>query len=81
MVGKQAAAPDRSKCFGQYRQQSVQYALAHCLECPKLKACVRVTWGMERPLRRTRRGAWDQAIPGSRTDRLVAPSRPELLAT
>lgn len=81
MVGKQATAPDRSRCFGQYRAQSVQYALTNCLECPKLKACVRFTWGMDRPLRRARRGAWDEGVPGPRADRFVVPSRPELLAT
>jgi hypothetical protein len=80
MVTKQTV-PDRSRCFGQYRQQSVQYALAHCLECPKVKACVRLTWGMDKPLRRSRRSAWDDAIPARRDERDLVSSRPELLAT
>jgi hypothetical protein len=80
MVTKQAA-PDRSRCFGQYRQQSVQYALAHCLECPKMKACVRLTWGLDKPIRRSRRGAWDQAMSALPSERDAVLSRPELLAT
>ncbi len=80
MVAKQKA-PDRARCFGQYRQQSVQYALAHCLECPKVKACVRLTWGVDKPLRRPRRGAWDDAMARGPGERDIVPSRPELLAT
>jgi hypothetical protein len=80
MTGKQAASPDRSKCFGQHRHQSVQYALTYCLDCPKIKACVRMGWGMDRP-RRARRGAWDGGTPEPRPDRDLTLNRPELLAT
>lgn len=51
------SGPDLARCFGHYRQQSVRYALHYCLECPKLKQCVRTTWGVDRP-RRSRRDAW-----------------------
>lgn len=46
--------PDRSLCFGDYRNQSVSYALANCLSCPKMKACVRATWGVDQPRREAR---------------------------
>jgi hypothetical protein len=65
MAGTRAAGPDFARCYGHYRQQTVQYALAHCLDCPKLKACVRLTWGRERAPR-ARRGVWDEARPAAR---------------
>jgi hypothetical protein len=39
---------DLSRCFGKHRQQPVQYALQHCLQCRKLKGCVRKSWGTDR---------------------------------
>lgn len=52
--------PEYAQCFGRYRAQSVTYALANCLECPKLKACVRTTWGVDQP-RRWRSGSYQPA--------------------
>lgn len=50
--------PDTTRCFGRYRAQSPQYALAVCVKCPKLKACVRTVWGLEAPRRTARRNLW-----------------------
>lgn len=73
------AKPNLSLCFGQYRAQSVAYALDFCLSCPKLKACVRRTWGVDQPpprrrsQRRTsargtgRRPPWPSLTDGSAT--------------
>ena len=80
MAGMQAAGPDYARCFGHYRQMSVQYALANCLACPKMKACVRVTWGWDQP-RRLRRGAWDGNRSDQQRDRSYRSGRPEILAT
>jgi hypothetical protein len=60
-----SSGPDLARCFGHYRQQSVRYALQYCLECAKLKQCVRTTWGVDRP-RRSRRDAW--SVDGRRQD-------------
>jgi hypothetical protein len=57
-----ARRPDLSKCYGQYRNQTVEYALANCLACPKMKACVRATWGWDKP-RRGRRDQWSGSKP------------------
>ncbi|MGH2584578.1 MAG: hypothetical protein ACRDJE_06660 [Dehalococcoidia bacterium] len=80
MAGKPTTGPNIAACFGHYRQQSVRYALTHCLDCPKMKACVRLTWGMDKP-RRLRRGAWDGGEEQPRDARPTRPARPELLAT
>ncbi len=58
MVEDSRRAPDPSRCFGKYRLQSPQYALAYCVSCPKVKACVRTAWGLEPPHRTAHRGAW-----------------------
>jgi len=50
MAGTQGG-PDLAKCFGRYQQQSVTYALANCLGCAKVKACVRAQWGLDQPQR------------------------------
>jgi hypothetical protein len=80
MAATLQTAPDRTRCFGQYRQQSVQYALAHCLECPKIKACVRLAWSNEKPAR-ARRGPWDEGRAGGRGQAPSRSGRIELLAT
>ena len=80
MADKTAAAPNLSKCFGQYRHQSVQYALQYCLTCPKMKACVRVTWGWDTP-KRARRDARPHGDRRLRAGRPPWPSKPESLAT
>lgn len=56
-------APDISRCFGHYRAQTPQYALAWCVQCPKLKSCVRTAWGVEGPRRTARRGLWWESSP------------------
>jgi hypothetical protein len=73
MTATSASGPDLSRCFGRYREQSVQYALQHCLECRKLKACVRTVWGMDQP-RRTPRGAYQPGGRGRRGSRPPWPS-------
>lgn len=81
MAGKTAARPNTSKCFGLYRQQSVEYALQNCLTCPKMKACVRVAWGMDQPAR-PKRGVSDRTKRRLRVGRRPPwPSSPESLAT
>ncbi len=80
MAGTTAKRPNLSQCFGHYRQQSVEYALQNCLTCPKMKACVRVTWGMDQP-KRARRGARDGGSRRQSAGRPPWPSRPESLAT
>lgn len=57
------SGPDLERCFGHYRQQSVRYALQYCLECTKVKQCVRTAWGVDRP-RRTRRDDWSADTRG-----------------
>jgi hypothetical protein len=54
---------DTSRCFGRYRSQSPQYALAVCVRCPKLKSCVRTVWGLEAPRRTARRNLWWEPSP------------------
>lgn len=53
---------DLSRCFGLYQQQSVAYALTHCMACPKMKACVRSAWGVGQ-FRRSRRDDWQREDP------------------
>jgi|GEM_PF-1273340 len=53
---------DLLKCFGRHKQQSVQYALKHCLQCRKLKSCVHKSWGTDRQ-RRWRKDEWWEAKP------------------
>ena len=80
MAGTRRAGPDFSRCYGHYREQSVQYALQHCLACPKMKACVRLTWGMDQPPHARRRG-WDRNSRDKRPRRPPWPSAAETLAT
>jgi hypothetical protein len=75
-----SGGPDLARCFGHYRQQSVRYALQHCLECKKLKQCVRTTWGVDRP-RRSRRDAWSPDIGREGDARAAWPGSRESLAT
>ena len=75
-----SGGPDLSKCFGHYRQQTITYALRHCLECNKLKACVRAAWGIDQP-RRARRSAWDGGEARGRGHRPPWPSSRDLMAT
>jgi hypothetical protein len=53
---------DLSRCYGKHRQQSVQYALKHCLQCRKLKSCVRKSWGTDRQ-RPWRKDDWWETKP------------------
>lgn len=74
--------PDLSRCFGHYRAQSPQYALAFCVKCPKLKPCVRTAWGLDMPRRGDdRRGVWWERSPRGRAGRTVAPPAGDYAAT
>lgn len=42
-------ARDLTQCFGRHRFQSLDYALHYCLQCRKLKSCVRASWRMDQP--------------------------------
>jgi hypothetical protein len=79
MAVKSAGGPDISQCFGRYQQQSVNYALANCLGCSKVKACVRAQWGLDRPRRERRR--WGEGRRRGSGTRPPWPSSKELLAT
>lgn len=58
-------AGETRRCFGRYRAQSPQYALAECVKCPRLKDCVRTAWGMEQPKRVARREySWEMSPRG-----------------
>lgn len=58
--------PDLSRCFGRYRAQTPQYALVYCVNCPKLKSCVRTAWGVDEPRRTTRWEVWWERSPRGR---------------
>jgi len=58
--------PDVARCFGRYRAQTPQYALSTCVHCPRLKACVRTAWGLERPRRGDDRDRWWERSPRAR---------------
>ena len=74
--------PDLSRCFGRYRLQTPQYALTNCVQCPKLKSCVRTVWGLEGPNRGGRRGLWWESSPRGLAQRRTAPPVPvDYLAT
>ncbi len=76
MTDDTAGARDLSRCFGKHREQPVQYALKHCLQCRKLKSCVRKSWGTDRQ-RRWQRDDWWEAQPVVQTGRRPPwPSRP-----
>ena len=75
-------APDISRCFGRYRAQTPQYALAYCVHCLKLKSCVRTAWGLEsprRPARRDRR--WESSPRGVAQRGSALPVAGDYLAT
>ena len=75
-------APDLSRCFGRYRAQTPQYALTHCVECPKLKSCVRTVWGREGPRQTARRDWWWERSPRALARaRTAATQRGDFLAT
>lgn len=44
-------------CYGHHRSQTLDYALHYCLQCRKLKSCVRKSWGTDRQ-RRWRAEDW-----------------------
>jgi hypothetical protein len=73
------STPDYARCFGFYRSQTVQYALAHCLACPRMKKCVRTSWGVDVPRREWRGGRRPAAGWGGR--RPPWPSGVDLLPT
>jgi len=50
-------ARDLTQCFGRHRAQTLEYALHYCLQCRKLKSCVRASWRVDRP-RPWRRDDW-----------------------
>lgn len=56
---------DLARCFGHHSEQSVQYALQHCLKCRKLKSCVQQSWSAGKP-RRWQRDDWWEARPDIR---------------
>ncbi len=62
-MGSEAAGErDLAKCFGHHRQQTVDYAIKNCLQCRKLKSCVRKSWGTDRH-RPWRRDDWWELKP------------------
>ncbi len=63
MTDSNRRAPDLSRCFGRYRAQTARYALTYCVECPKLKSCVRTVWGLEGPRQTVRRNYWWETSP------------------
>lgn len=50
-------ARDLTQCFGHHRAQPLEYALNYCLQCRKLKSCVRASWRVDLP-RPWRRDDW-----------------------
>ncbi len=60
MAADSVGERDLARCFGRHRQQSVEYALKHCLQCRKLKSCVRKSWGTDRH-RRWQQDDWWEA--------------------
>jgi hypothetical protein len=66
-----AGGRDLSKCFGRHRDQTVDYAMANCLQCRKLKSCVRASWGANRN-RRWNRDDWWQPQPVAATAPKIA---------
>jgi len=59
MAGAETGERDLARCFGKHRQQTVEYALKNCLQCRKLKSCVRKTWGTDRQRRWDRDDWWE----------------------
>ena len=37
-------ARDLMQCFGHHRSQTLAYALHYCLQCRRIKSCVRKSW-------------------------------------
>jgi hypothetical protein len=69
---------DLSRCYGRHREQTLDYALKHCLQCRKLKTCVRKTWGTDRH-RRWQQDDWWEALPATTSGRRPPwPSQPPL---
>lgn len=68
---------DLSRCFGKHREQTLEYAMQHCLQCRKLKSCVRKTWGSDRH-RRWGRDDWWEAQPAPTGRRPPWPSQPPM---
>lgn len=79
-MAQTTSRPDLSLCFGRHQSQPVTYALQHCLSCPKLKPCVRTTWGVDRP-RRLRRDSWQPEDQERTTNRSPWPTARESVAT
>ena len=61
-----AVERDLSKCYGRHRQQTLDYALKNCLQCRKLKTCVRKSWGTDRQ-RPWHKEDWWETTPGKVT--------------
>lgn len=77
MAGDSVGERDLATCFGRHRQQSVEYALKHCLDCRKLKSCVHKSWGTDRH-RQWHKDDWWEAKPAVRVSgrRPPWPSQP-----
>jgi hypothetical protein len=50
---------DLDRCFGKHNQQSVAYALKHCMSCRRLKSCVQFGWRGGKPRRRQLDDWWE----------------------
>jgi len=69
---------DLSRCYGRHREQTLEYAMKYCLQCRKLKTCVRKTWGTDRH-RRWQQDDWWEARPVTTPGRRPPwPSQPPL---
>ena len=56
-------ARDLTRCYGHHRAQSLAYALNYCLQCRKLKTCVRASWGVDRPRPWRKADWWPETAP------------------
>jgi hypothetical protein len=63
-MAKDAGDRDLNKCYGRHREQTIEYTLKNCLQCRKLKSCVRQTWGIDKH-RRWQRADWWEIRPGA----------------
>jgi hypothetical protein len=67
---------DLDRCFGKHSEQSVAYALKHCMGCRKLKSCVQRGWSGGK-VRRDQRMDWWEARSDVRPGRRPPwPSQP-----
>jgi hypothetical protein len=49
-----------TKCFGEYDQQPVEYALNYCLRCRVMKSCVQKAWGWKEKRNKRDPALWRQ---------------------